>query len=173
MATEPATRKARNPGLTAAFVWSAKPGPKTRRNGSGGGPYPSVKPTGAKSWALRVVVKGRRVEIGPGSAAPVTLASARDKAIEARRMIVESGDPPADKRRASAPAFEAVARKVIEFDKPTWRSPRSEEQWRYSLAEYAYPTLGARPVSDVASADVLAVLVPIWTAKPETARHVV
>lgn len=120
MTTEPAARKARNPGLTAAFVRSTKPGPKTRRCGDGGGLYPSAKPTGAKSWVLRVVVKGRRVEIGLGSAALMTLARARDKAIEARRAIIEGGDPLADRRRASVPTFEAAARKVIEFNKPTW-----------------------------------------------------
>lgn len=58
----------------------------------------------------------------------MTLARARDKAIEARRVIVEGGDPFADKRRASAPPFEAAAREAIEFDKLTWRSSRSEEQ---------------------------------------------
>ena len=49
---------------------NVKPGPKNRLYGDGGGLYPNVKPTGAKSWGLCVVVKGRRVEIGLGSAAP-------------------------------------------------------------------------------------------------------
>ena len=41
-----------------------------------------------------------------------------------------------------------------------------------SLRDYAVPNLGAMPVSDVETADVLAILTPIWNSKPETARRV-
>ena len=64
-----------------------------------------------------------------------------------------------------------LPRQVIELRRPTWSSPKHVEQWATTLATYAYPVIGSMQVEDIGSGDVLSVLTPIWTEKPETARR--
>ena len=157
--------------LTAAQVRNAKPGPAERRIHDGGGLYLNVKPTGAKSWVFRGTVGGRRTNRGLGPVALVSLAEARIKCLEIRRAIFDGNDPFAG-RRVAAPTFAKAADRVIAFTRPTWTDTRTEGQWRASLRDFAFPKLGARPVNTIHTQDVLGVLEPIWTAKPETAKRV-
>ena len=60
--------------LTALSVKNAKPG----RHADGLGLYLRVKPSGARSWLLRVQVSGRRRDIGLGSITDLTLTEARE-----------------------------------------------------------------------------------------------
>ena len=156
--------------LTARFSATVtKPG----RHGDGNGLYLLVKPSGAKSWVLRTVVHGRRCDIGLGGYPLVSLAEARTAAFENRKLARAGGDPLAHRRRRDIPTFEDAARKVIEIHRPTWRKGgKSAEQWESSLRQYAFPRLGAKCVDTITTADVMAVLVPIWTDKAETARRV-
>ena len=156
--------------LTARFAATVtKPG----RHGDGNGLYLVVKPSGAKSWVLRTVVRGRRCDIGLGGHRLVSLAEARAAAFDGRKLARAGGDPLALKRRSDIPIFEVAARTVIEIHKPTWRDGgKSAGQWTSSLRRYAFPRLGAKPVDTITTADVMAVLLPIWTEKAETARRV-
>ena len=61
---------------------------------------------------------------------------------------------------------------VIELRRPIWSNPKHAAQWESTLATYAFPAIGNRPVDRITSADVLAILTPIWTAKHETASRV-
>ena len=155
--------------LTASFVRAAVPG----RYCDGQGLYLYVQPSGARSWVQRLVIHGRRRDIGLGSAVLVRLADARDKALANRRMAREGRDPLAEKRRLeSMPTFAEAARRVLEQKRAGWRSGRHAQSWLASLERYAFPRIGARPVSDVTSAEVLDVLAPIWHDKPPTSRRV-
>ena len=156
--------------LTARYAEAVK---KPGRHGDGDGLYLMVKPSGSKSWVLRTVVRGRRRDMGLGGYPLVSLAEARTAAFENRKLARAGGDPIARRRRPDIPTFEEAARTVIEIHKPTWRDGgRSAEQWESSLRQYAFPRLGARAVDTITSADVMAVLLPIWTEKAETARRV-
>ena len=56
---------------------------------------------------------------------------------------------------------------------PTWKDgARSAAIWRSSLRDYAMPYLGRKTVDAITTADVMTVLVPIWSTKRETARRV-
>ena len=78
-----------------------------------------------------------------------------------------------DPRDAGVPTFEAAVDKVIAIHSPTWKNPsRMAGQWRQTLRDYAHPRIGRKRVSEVATADVLAILKPIWSSKPATARAV-
>ena len=155
--------------MTAGFVRSAGPG----RYCDGQGLYLYVQSSGARSWVQRLIVHGRRRDIGLGSAQLVPLADAREKALVNRRMAREGGDPLAEKRRLeSMPTFAEAARRVLEQKRAGWRGGRHAQSWLASLERYAFPRLGARPVCDVTSSEVLDVLTPIWHAKPPTARRV-
>lgn len=158
------------PKLTKKAVDALKePG----RYGDGNGLYLLVGPTGSKSWVLRIVVRGRRRDIGLGGVRDVSLAEARNSAAEARKMVRDGRDPVADRKRAeSILTFEEAAKRVHETIKPNWREGVRVRQWIASLENDVFPKIGARPVSEITSADVLSVLTPIWFEKPETARRV-
>ena len=70
------------------------------------------------------------------------------------------------------PTFAEAAVTVVEQKQAGWRSPRQATDWLQSLERYVFPRIGSRPVSEVNSADVLAVLTPIWHVKMRTARTV-
>ena len=146
--------------LNARFAATVtKPG----RHGDGNGLYLVVKPSGSKSWVIRTVVRGRRCDIGLGGYPLVSLAEARAAAFDNRKLARAGGDPLALKRRPDIPIFEDAARTVIEIHKPTWRDGgKSAGQWEASLRKYAFPRLGAKRVDTVTTADVMAVLLPIW-----------
>ena len=155
--------------LTAGFVRSAGPG----RYCDGQGLYLYVQSSGARSWVQRLVIHGRRHDIGLGSAQLVPLAEAREKALSNRKFARLGGDPLAEKRRMEAmPTFADAARRVLEQKRAGWREGRHAQSWWTSLERYAFPRIGARPVSDVTGAEVLDVLTPIWHQKASTARRV-
>ena len=164
-------RRGRHPhnALAPAFVRSAPPG----HHIDGNGLYLYVQPTGARSWIQRLVIRGKRCELGLGSVALVPLAEAREKAVANRKLAREGGDPLAEKRRLqSVPTFAEAAAAVVEQKQAGWKNAEQVRAWRNSLQRYAFPRIGTRPVSEVESADVLAVLSPIWHAKPVIARAV-
>ncbi len=141
-------------------------------HGDGGGLYLGVKRGGGKSWYQRIVIRGKRRELGLGRFPDVSLAKARALAALNRATVAEGGDPMADKRRAKAPRFRDAAAKVHEANRPRWRSAKHAADWLATLNRHAFPVLGHMMVNTISRTDVLDVLTPIWTSRPETARRV-
>lgn len=142
------------------------------RYGDGDGLYVVVRPSGTKSWVQRAVVHGRRRDIGLGGYPTVTLARARERAAENRIAIAYGRDPVAEKRRPIVPTFEDAAYEVHAMSLPRWRSGKNALQWLSSVERHAFPLFGHKRIDDIDRGDVLRVLTPIWTAKPEQARRV-
>ena len=157
--------------LTAVQVRQLK---KPGRHADGNGLYLVVESTGAKRWMLRTIVRGRRRDIGLGSAKLVPLAEARETAATYRKTARAGGDPIAEHRKASVevPTFAEAARLVHEQQARAWRNPKHAAQWINTLAKYAFPHFGDRRVNEVEQAEVLRALSSIWLTKPETARRV-
>ena len=141
-----------------------------------------VRASGSKQWIWRGTVRGRRRDLGMGSFPYVSLAEARQQALEFRRLARAGGDPSATHgaaekttvpalRQSNAPTFREMAAGVIELHRPTWRSPRSAAQWEASLRDYAFPVLGDMRVDEIGAGDVLKALQPIWNTKRETAQR--
>ena len=155
--------------LTAAKVKAlTKPG----MHHDGRGLYLRVAPGGSKSWMLRATIDGRRRDIGLGGYPAVSLAKARQFADAHRLAVAEGRDPLAEKRRAATPTFAEAAVKVHEANLPRWKNGKHTDQWINTLRTYAFPTIGKMSLDRITRRDVLAVLTPIWTTKPETARRV-
>ena len=133
-----------------------------------------VKPTGAKTWVLRLTAGGKRRDIGLGSLKVVTLAEAREKAHELRRQIANGVDPIAEKRKATeeVPTFRDAALRVHEEQKATWKNGKHQAQWINTLESYAFSLLGDLPVNEIEGPLIRKALLPIWLSKPETARRV-
>ena len=70
------------------------------------------------------------------------------------------------------PTVEETAAEVLEKQRPGWRNAKHARDWPRSLRAYAFPRIGAMPVSAVTTADVLAILTPIWHEKSQTAQRV-
>ena len=169
--------------LTPLAVKNAKPG----RHADGGGLHLLVKDTGARSWVYRFMLKGTSRDIGLGPAGPegISLADARD-ARDVLRLRVKAGvDPLKERQRLAAEAlaaaqaaqvagitFKAVAETYIGANEGSWRNDKHRQQWKNTLSTYVYPVIGDLPVAEVATAHVLQILEPIWTAKAETANRV-
>ena len=139
----------------------------------GGGLYLLVAPSGSKSWLLRTIVKGKRCDIGLGSASLVSLAQAREDATRLRKIAREGGDPLTDRRHARAivPTFEEAARRVHASHGAAFRNDKHRKQWVASLG-YVFSAVGAKRVDAITPADVLAALSPRWLERPETSRRV-
>ena len=156
--------------LSAKTVESAKPG----KHSDGGGLYLIVAKTGAAKWIFRFMREGRSHEFGLGSKRDVTLTKARGKAADARERLAAGLEPfpkaEAEEAPKAAPTFGEEADALIAAMEPSWRNEKHRAQWRMTLDVYAKP-LRDMPVDAIDTKDVLAVLSPIWTTKPETASR--
>ncbi len=179
------------PGLTALSVKNAKPG----RHADGEGLYLLVKPTGAKSWLLRVQVDGKRRDIGLGSVdtttrpaskadrseieMPIlqrkvlTLMEAREKANMLRTAAKSGLDPIAerDRERKGTPTFSDAAKQAHTALEGGWKG-RGGDVFLSSLTNHAFPVLGNKQVDKITAADITDALRPIWITKPDMARKV-
>jgi integrase len=149
--------------------------------GDGQGLYLQVAPGGSKSWVYRYQRSGRRRELGLGGVGAVSLAEARELAINARRMLAAGQDPIEAGRAARARGQLAAAKTVVFRDaairyiaahRAGWRSAKHAKQWGSTLEAYTFPIFGSLPVEEIDVGLVLRVLEPIWETKPETANRV-
>lgn len=140
-----------------------------------------VTDSGARTWVLRATVGAKRREMGLGGYPAVTLADAHRKAREARETIAKGVDPIDAARaarselraaQAAALTFEQCAAAYIAAHRAGWRNAKHAQQWTNTLAQHAFPTIGALLVRDVSLPHVMSVLEPIWRTKTETASRV-
>lgn len=155
--------------LTAAQVKSLKE-PGLHR--AGVGLYLSVKSSGRRSWIQRVLINGKRRDIGLGGYPDISLAQAREQNARNRIDIADGLDPLALKRRLTTPTFRKAAESTHASLAPTWRSQQHAERWMRTLKKHAMPSLGDIPVGQITKHDVLSVLEPIWHSRPETAKRI-
>lgn len=150
-------RKAEKPGL----------------HGDGRGLYLRVKPSGAKSWVLRVQFMGKREDIGLGSAEDVSLEDAREQSAHLRKLARQGHDARAFRDREKLRPYtfkQAYEAALAEFSKG-W-AERTKDSFTGAIERHALRPLGARRVQDIDVAELVAALSPIWTDKPQIARKV-
>ena len=160
--------------LSASFVRTVKqPG----RYGDGHGGYGLslfVKKlaTGrlSKTWSQRIQINGRVTNLGLGVFPVVTLAEAREQALEHRRAVVQGRDP----RGRGIPTFAQAADKVIAIHRATWKpGTKSEQHWRGTLRHHVLPRIGRKRVDQITTADVMGVLLAddFWNRRNATAKR--
>ena len=153
--------------LTARKIETAKAG----KYSDGGNLYLIVSDTGTRKWVLRFTWRGKAREMGLGTPATVSLAEAREKAANARRMIGQGLDPIQERKgTGGVPTFGEMADQVCESLSAGFRNAKHRAQWKSTLTSYAAP-IWHKAVDTILTDDVLAVLRPIWTTKPETASR--
>ena len=153
---------------------------KPGRYAVGHGCYLQITGERGRSWVFRYERGGRGRYVGLGPCSMVSLASARDRAFELRKLVRAGVDPLADRTAARRQAaieaaksvtFRECAERYITAHEAAWSNPVHRRQWPQSLAAHVYPVLGAAPVAAIDTALVLKVLEPIWTKTPETASR--
>jgi integrase len=113
--------------------------------------------------------------MGLGPYPAIGLSDARFAAADARKLIARGVDP-LDDRRASrkaerpVPTFGDIAKIVIADAQSKSSNAKVRYQWERHLgAAYSGPLL-ARPVHEITTVEVAALLRPVWRTKPEVAR---
>lgn len=150
--------------LTATEIKAARPKEKAYKLSDGGGMYLEVFPNGTKSWRLKYRIGGKEKRVVFGVYPTVTLAEARTKRDEAKRVLAAGGDPGQEKQAekqakvmAVANSFERLALEWHEHKRPSWSAGYASDILEY-LKKDIFPFLGPRAITDIKPAEMLAVL---------------
>jgi integrase len=148
--------------------------------GDGGGLTLQITPTGAKSWLFRYMVDGKAFGMGLGPTHTVSLAEARKKALDARKLLID-GINPLSARKENQVAAALAAAKMMTFDQCAeayilahqagWKNAKHRDQWANTLNTYASPVFGHLPVATIDTGLVVKCLAKIWDSKTETASR--
>lgn len=151
--------------------------------GDGGGLWLQVSEAGGKFWIFRFTLNGRARWMGLGPVHTVSLAEARDHAMECRKMVRAGIDPiefrnAKDRQYASELAramatsvtFAECSKRYIAAHREGWKNAKHITQWENTLATYC-AKMNDTPVSVITTGQVMECLNPIWTTKAETASR--
>jgi integrase len=138
----------------------------------GDGLYLVVDKSGARRWAFIYHSRGKRREMGLGR---MGLKEARESADDIRRQIRKDVDPIAARRTQRAttrtiPTFEVVAREVIADARTKSTNDKVRYQWELLLGPRYCGSILDKPINEITTLDIEAVLRPVWWDKPETGR---
>lgn len=158
--------------LTAQAAKAAGPG----KISDGGGLWLHKREDGGSQWVLRVVVHGRRREMGLGGYPTVSLREARDAADKWRGMVRQGLDPIKERERQRREAersihlLKDIALDAFESRKAELKGDGTAGRWFSPLELHVLPKLGKVPVADIDQRDIRDTLAPIWHTKADTAR---
>jgi len=150
--------------LSDKAIRAARPGPKARRLFDGGGLYVEISPNGGKWWRLKYRFAGKEKRLSLGIYPRVPLKEARNRRDEAKRLLGNGVDP-SEQRKASKTAsaervgnsFEAIAREWFSSFSKNWVKGHADKVL-LRLERNIFPRLGDRPIAEITSRELLAVL---------------
>ena len=161
--------------LSSAFLKSAKPG----KHNDGSGLWFHKRADGGAQWVLRVVVHGRRREMGLGGYPAVGLKNARGLALKWREQVMLGNDPVKVRDKALREAarndhlLKTVALAAFEAKKAELKGDGKAGRWFSPLQHHVLPKLGKVPVEDINQQDIAETLAVIWHDKADTARKAI
>ncbi|ECJ3935506.1 DUF4102 domain-containing protein [Salmonella enterica subsp. salamae] len=150
--------------LTARQISTAKPTEKPYKLSDGGGLYLLVNPNGSRYWRMKYRYAGKEKLLSIGVYPDVTLAEARDKRTQAKRILA-AGDDPSEVKQAERKAknlavnnsFELLALEWHEHKKPNWSSGYADDIMEY-LRKDIFPYIGKKAITDIKPINMLSVL---------------
>jgi len=150
--------------LSDAAVRKAKPEAKPYKMADGGGMYLEVMPNGSKYWRLKYRYSGKEKRLALGVYPDISLADARGRRDDARKLLANGSDPgvvkQSQKRQAkisAANSFEAIAREFHKLKSPIWTAHHATD-WINTLEREVFPKFGHRPIIEIEAPDVLDIL---------------
>lgn len=164
--------------LTNIAVKNAKPRSKPYKMSDGQGLYLLVKPNGGRYWRIDYRFADKRKTLALGVYPTVSLAEARAKRDETKRLIAEGKDPAAQRQiekltggAGSGTTFQEIAEEWLAKLEAEGRSEATMKKTRWLLS-FAYPLIGSRRMADITPAELLAVLRTLEASKRyESARR--
>ena len=147
--------------LSDTAIRKAKPADKTQRLFDGGGLYLEITPAGGKLWRQKYRFGGKEKRLAHGTYPEVSLAEARDRRDNARRLLA-AGTDPGEHRKAekqagedrAANSFEAVAREWFGKFAPNWAASHAGKIMG-RLENDLFPWIGSRPVAEIKAPELL------------------
>lgn len=152
--------------LTDVAIRKAKPEAKPYKLSDGGGLYLEVSPAGGKwwRWKYRRPVTGKENRLSFGTYPDVTLASARTRRDDARKLLAAGIDPGEQRKAAkvagverSANSFSAIAEEML-VQRAKNLAPGSAIRERRLIEKDLAPHIGSLPVADVTAPALLTAL---------------
>lgn len=152
--------------LTDTAIRKAKlaEGAKRARLFDGGGLYLELAPTGGKWWRLKYRFAGKEKLLSLGVYPEVSLADARTKRDDARKLLRDDIDPSVRRKLekaarvdAGANTFEIITREWFARFSPKWAQSYSRGVNRL-FERHVFPWIGSRPIAEVTAPELLAVL---------------
>jgi len=149
--------------LTDTAARTAKPREKLYRMADAAGLCLEVTPSGSKLWRFRYRFGGKAKMMGLGAYPTVTLAKARERREDARRLLANGIDPTAHKQAektaqsALAHTFEELAREWYAYNSPRWATSTAAKALQYMEADIL-PVIGQRPVQEVTRPELVALV---------------
>lgn len=163
--------------LTDIKIKQAKPKEKPYKISDERGLYLEVAPAGGKWWRLKYRIDGKEKRLSLGVYPDVSLALARERRDDARKLIASGVDPSSNRKatklaraESNANSFEVVAREWFEKWKTTKAKNHSDKVIR-RLERDVFPWLGSRPIADIKPPELLTVLRRIEERVVETAHR--
>jgi integrase len=130
----------------------------------GGGLYLEVDPSGGKYWRFKYRFAGKEKRISLGVYDDVSLAGAREKRDECRKLLAKGIDPGVHRKAQKAArvgnaanSFEVVAREWLK----TYVDSKSESHRKRVYARFEndiFPYLGKRPIVEITPMELLGVI---------------
>lgn len=153
--------------LSDVQINKAKPKDKDYKLTDGGGLFLLLTPSGGKLWRLKYRFDGKEKLLALGQYPAVSLADARQRREDARKLLANGQDPAAVKKAvqeaaavAAASTFEVVAGEWFQKRKPEWVESHAVSV-RGRLDNYILPAFGSKPIAEVTAADVRTMLLKI------------
>jgi integrase len=136
-----------------------------------------VRKGGGRSWVQRLTINGKRRDIGLGPYPLVTLAAARELAVNNKRQVLSGRDPVAVKKKAQAEArkrinFAEASKRACEELSPSWRGKKEPQAFINTLAKYANPYFGSNYLEDIEPADIRKAILACRAKVPNQATKV-
>ena len=131
-----------------------------------------VRKSGSKNWSQRLRINGKQIELGLGSYPNVPLTEARSLAAKNKALSAQGINPKTHKEKPTIiPTFAEIADTVLEIKNAELTNEKHKAQWRSTLEQYAYPTIGSLPVNQITVDHIHSLLDAIWLQKTETASR--
>ncbi|MDR3478576.1 MAG: integrase arm-type DNA-binding domain-containing protein [Gammaproteobacteria bacterium] len=150
--------------LTDIKVRSLKGRDRQYKVADGRGLFLVITPTGSKYWRFRYRIADREKSLAIGIYPDISLADARDKAHEARKLLANDKDPGAEKQSkkraiklAAQNTFEMVAREWYQKNSAQWVDSHGDRIIR-RLEKDVFPWIGKRPITEISAPEILSVL---------------
>jgi integrase len=150
--------------LTVTQIRAAKPSERPRKLFDGQGLYLEMSPSGGKWWRFKYRYAGKEKRLSFGTFPEVSLIEAREKREEARKRLANDIDPGAHRKAAklarvsaAANSFELVALEWVQVKGRDW-SDKYKTKMDWILGKNLFPWIGPRPIADITSPELLAVL---------------